>query len=106
MGQSHTELKEEIKRYLISQGPKVEILDLSSRSGVNRNLKNWPDLYATGLLYGASDAISSMWIEVKVKPDKPSEGQLEKIRRLRAAGDTVVVAYNVEDVKKIVEGEE
>lgn len=97
MGHQHTALKNEVKRLLLAQGPSVEILDLSSRSGVDRNLKDWPDLYATGLLQTAKGA---MWVEIKVKPDKPSQGQLDKIERLRAAGDVVVVAYRVEDVMK------
>jgi hypothetical protein len=97
MGKAHTELKNEVKELLFAQGPEVVIVDRSTpRRGLAQD-RDWPDLEAIGLSFG------HVWVEIKVKPDKPSAGQLEKIERLRAAGDTVVVAYRLEDVSQALE---
>lgn len=97
MGIQHTTLKNEVKQLLFAQGPEVIIVDRSTpRRGFQQD-KDWPDLEAIGLSFG------HLWVEIKVKPDKPSPGQLEMLERLQAAGDSTVVAYNVKDVEKALE---
>lgn len=97
MGAAHTELKNEVKKLLLAQGPEVVVIDRSTpRRGYVQD-KDYPDLEGIGLSFG------HLWVEIKVKPDKPSTGQLEMIERLRAAGDTVVVAYSVGNVAKALE---
>ena len=94
MGQQHTELKNQVKRLLLAQGPEVVVIDRSTpRRGYVQD-RDYPDLEGIGLSFG------HLWVEIKVKPDKPSPGQLEMIARLQAAGETVVVAYRVEDVEE------
>ncbi len=43
-------------------------------------------------------------IEVKKKPNRPTPLQLEFLRKVSDAGGIGIVAYSVEDVKKIIKG--
>ena len=44
-----------------------------------------------------------LYIEMKVKPNKPTENQKEWLRDLRGAGHFTAVAYSFEEAQKLIE---
>lgn len=44
-----------------------------------------------------------LYIEMKVKPNKPTENQKEWLRDLRGAGHFTAVCYNFEEAKELIE---
>lgn len=44
-----------------------------------------------------------LYIEMKVKPNKPTENQKEWLRELRRAGHFTAVCYSFEEAQKLIE---
>ena len=44
-----------------------------------------------------------LYIEMKVKPNKPTENQKEWLRDLRRAGHFTAIAYSFEEAQKLIE---
>ena len=44
-----------------------------------------------------------LYIEMKVKPNKPTENQKQWLRALRCAGHLTTVCYSFEEAKKLIE---
>ena len=44
-----------------------------------------------------------LYIEMKVKPNKPTDNQKQWLRALRSAGHLTAVCYNWEEAKKLIE---
>jgi hypothetical protein len=64
--------------------------------------------FKTGLPNGFSDLIclkdgKTYFIELKVGRNKPTKAQLNFIEQMKTAGFSAGVAYNMDDIKKILE---
>jgi len=92
---TETQIQKEISDYLKALGFKVYRMN----SGyIKKNVKLAED--GTPDLMTAADRGRSLWIEVKVPGNLPSEIQKRRHAELRALGHVVIVAYSLEDVKK------
>lgn len=76
-----------------------------------RSLINGARLKQAGLKAGVPDVCLptahggyiGLYIEMKVKPNKPTENQKKWLRALRAAGHMTAVCYSWEEAKNLIE---
>lgn len=101
-GKEH-KLMDDIRCELTRHGAKV------FRANVGRLFTADGRMVTTGLpvgfpdLFGTLKGGRSFYIEVKVKPNKPSESQVNFIEILSRVGAAAGVAYSVEEALKICE---
>lgn len=93
-----------------SQYPELELLYHIPNEG-KRSAVTGARLKAQGLKSGVPDVCLptahggyiGLYIEMKVKPNKPTENQKRWLRALREAGHMVAVCYGFEEARNLIE---
>ncbi len=93
-----------------SQYPELELLYHIPNEG-KRSAVTGARLKAQGLKSGVPDVCLptahggyiGLYIEMKVKPNKPTENQKRWLRALREAGHMVAVCYGFEEARDLIE---
>lgn len=93
-----------------SQYPELELLHHIPNEG-KRSAATGARLKAQGLKSGVPDVCLptahggyiGLYIEMKVKPNKPTENQKRWLRALREAGHMVAVCYGFEEARDLIE---
>ena len=93
-----------------SQNPELELLYHIPNEG-KRSAVTGARLKAQGLKSGVPDVCLptahggyiGLYIEMKVKPNKPTENQKRWLRALREAGHMVAVCYGFEEARDLIE---
>lgn len=115
MVQATTEEREQIvlfrwAEFSASQYPELELLYHIPNEG-KRSAVTGARLKAQGLKSGVPDVCLptahggyiGLYIEMKVKPNKPTENQKRWLRALREAGHMVAVCYGFEEARDLIE---
>lgn len=114
MVQATTEENEQIvlfrwAEFSASQYPELELLYHIQNEG-KRSAVTGARLKAQGLKSGVPDVCLptahggyiGLYIEMKVKPNKPTENQKRWLRALREAGHMVAVCYGFEEARNLI----
>ncbi len=96
--------------FSVSQYPELELLYHIPNEG-KRSAVTGARLKAQGLKSGVPDVCLptahggyiGLYIEMKVKPNKPTENQKRWLRALREAGHMVAVCYGFEEARDLIE---
>lgn len=96
--------------FSVGQYPELELLYHIPNEG-KRSAVTGARLKAQGLKSGVPDVCLptahggyiGLYIEMKVKPNKPTENQKRWLRALREAGHMVAVCYGFEEARDLIE---
>lgn len=96
--------------FSVGQYPELELLYHIPNEG-KRSAVTGARLKAQGLKSGVPDVCLptahggyiGLYIEMKVKPNKPTENQKRWLRALREAGHMVAVCYGFEEARNLIE---
>ena len=96
--------------FSVSHYPELELLYYIPNEG-KRSAVTGARLKAQGLKSGVPDVCLptahggyiGLYIEMKVKPNKPTENQKRWLRALREAGHMVAVCYGFEEARDLIE---
>lgn len=97
--------------YVKGQYPELELMYHVPNEG-RRSIRTGARMKETGLKSGVPDiclptahgGFIGLYIEMKVKPNKPTENQKKWLTALRCAGHLTAVCYSFEEAKELIEG--